>query len=360
MSDDTQGKAARLQWYRCHVEPAEMKELMKKSDARGFRQAILELLLFLCTGLASYGVFLLLSARNWRWCGPLLLLALFCHGTIGGFFGAACHELGHKTPFRTQRLNVLFNNIFAFFAWFDPVAYRLSHSKHHQVTAHHDLDGEVELPQGLDWHGIAFIVTYLTFDPKRISKLALYWVEAAFGTVAHDGWLTSRWVGRILAGSNPETRREHRIWARAFLIGQVGMAAVFALSGHWFLIIVFNLGCQYCHWLKLVCEAPQHVGLLSDSSDFRLCTRTYTCGWFPAFLYWNMQYHLEHHMFPAVPFYHLPRLRRLIEHDLPKASDGLWPTWRDEILPVLRSQRADSSYVFIPELPAQGRTASAV
>jgi fatty acid desaturase len=87
-----------------------------------------------------------------------------------------------------------------------------------------------------------------------------------------------------------------------------------------------------------------------DVPDFRLCCRTYTCSWFPAFLYWNMQYHVEHHMFPAVPFYNLPRLRKAIEHDLPPAPHGLLATWR-ELIPILKRQRREPGYFFAPILP---------
>ena len=93
--------------------------------------------------------------------------------------------------------------------------------------------------------------------------------------------------------------------------------------------------------------------------DFRLNTRTYTCGLLPAFLYWNMQYHLEHHMFPAVPFYHLPKLRAALIHDLPPAPHGLWATWR-ELLPIMRRQREDPTYFYLPPLPKnEGDHASA-
>jgi fatty acid desaturase len=63
-----------------------------------------------------------------------------------------------------------------------------------------------------------------------------------------------------------------------------------------------------------------------------------------------MQYHVEHHMFPAVPFYNLPALRKAIEHDLPPAPHGLWATWSG-IIAVLKKQRANPDYVFVPELP---------
>jgi len=54
-------------------------------------------------------------------------------------------------------------------------------------------------------------------------------------------------------------------------------------------------------------------------------------------------------MFPAVPFYKLPELRRIIEHDLPLAPHGLWATWK-EILAIHRKQIADPEYCYVPPL----------
>ena len=341
----------RINWYRCKVDKAVMSELMRKSNAQAFIQVTLQLLLFAATATLAYFAFLNVHASNWRRALPLLLLALFIHGTCSRFFfGIAGHELAHKTPFRTQALNDFFLRVFSFLSWFDYVGYRVSHVKHHQATVHADEDGEVVLPQGLDWHGIKFILMELTINPAKVFDVIYSMVCAAWGDVSHDGFFRGKWMTRILPESNAELRREHRNWARKLVLGQLAMAVLFAATGHWFLIVVVNLGCHYCDWLQLLCAAPQHVGLSPNVSDFRLCTRTFTCSWFPAFLYWNMQYHLEHHMFPAVPFYNLPRLRQAIEHDLPHAPHGLWATWK-EILPIMKRQRTDKNFVYVPRLP---------
>ena len=95
---------------------------------------------------------------------------------------------------------------------------------------------------------------------------------------------------------------------------------------------------------------PQHFGLSPNVPDHRLCCRTFICSRLPAFLYWNMQYHIEHHMFPAVPFFNLPKLRKLIEHDLPPAPHGLRATWQ-EMLAIHRKQIADPNFCYVPPLP---------
>ena len=344
-------ESIKITWYRCKVNRALMSELMKRSDARGFLQAGGQLLLFAITGTLAWLAWRHLNAANWPWMLPLVLLALFAHGTNGSFLGGiACHELCHKTPFATQFWNTFFLKIYAFLGWFDPVGYRASHIRHHQVTVHKEHDGEITQPLGLDWHGFWFTVKVLTIDPHWVWKSIRFMFAAAFGDLTHDGFFKSAWLQRVVPETDAKGRRELINWARIVVIGHLALATLFILTGQWFLIIVVNLGTFYCGWLVMLCGAPQHVGLASDVNDFRLNTRTYTCGPIPAFFYWNMQYHVEHHMFPAVPFYNLPRLREAIKHDMPPATHGLWATWCD-IQVILKRQRDQPGWVYQPPLP---------
>ena len=164
------------------------------------------------------------------------------------------------------------------------------------------------------------------------------------------GRMDGDWYEFVMPESNDKIRREHRNWARFCLIGHALLAAIFIATGHWFLIFIFNIGTMYCGWLSFLCGVPQHFGMCPDVPDHRLSCRTFTCSFVPAFLYWNMQYHVEHHMFPAVPFYNLPRLRKAIEYDLPPAPHGLWATWK-EIMRIHREQRTDPNYMAVPVLP---------
>ena len=49
----------------------------------------------------------------------------------------------------------------------------------------------------------------------------------------------------------------------------------------------------------------QHAGLAENVLDHRLNCRTVYMNPLNRYLYWNMNYHVEHHMFPLVP-YHAP------------------------------------------------------
>jgi fatty acid desaturase len=338
-------KDAKINWYRCKVDKQLMNELMQCSDWQGYRQVGLQLGLWVLTGTLAYLAYLNVHTSNWYWSVPVLLAALFVHGTLGPFMGGvACHELAHKTPFRNKRVNEFFHKLYAFISWWDPIWFRPSHVKHHQLTVHKDYDGEVVLPQKFTFQDWKFWLSLFAWNPLTTWNTWKVWIQRARGKLDGD------WYEHVIPESNPELRRQHRNWARFQVIGHAVLALAFILSGHWFLIVVFTIGTQYCSWLGFLCGSPQHFGLSPNVPDFRLCCRTYTCSWLPAFLYWNMQYHIEHHMFPAVPFFNLPKLRKAIEHDLPPAPHGLRATWK-HLIEVHRKQIADPNYVFVPELP---------
>ena len=81
----------------------------------------------------------------------------------------------------------------------------------------------------------------------------------------------------------------------------------------------------------------QHGGLRDNVTDHRLNTRTVMMNPVSRFLYLNMNYHIEHHMFPLVPYYNLPKLHAEIKYDLPEPSPSIWAAYA-ELLPVLRRQ----------------------
>ncbi len=64
----------------------------------------------------------------------------------------------------------------------------------------------------------------------------------------------------------------------------------------------------------------QHA--LTDDSDPYLGSRTMISNPILAFILLQENYHVEHHLFPEIPSYHLPQLHRLIWPKLPRAVSG--------------------------------------
>jgi len=84
--------------------------------------------------------------------------------------------------------------------------------------------------------------------------------------------------------------------------------------------------------------------------DYRLNTRTVKMGRINRFLYWNMNYHVEHHMFPMVPYYRLPELHEQVKGDLAAAYPSIWAAYK-EIIPAVWRQLRDQEYYVRRELP---------
>ena len=337
-------REAKISWYRSPIDSRVLAELMERDDFKGWRQTILHLgLFFLTCGISAY-IWGEIDQSNWIWMSPLLIVVLFIHGTMGPFMGlVAVHELQHRTVFRQKSLNEFFEVIYAFISWSDYIWYQQSHAIHHRATCHLRYDGEVQLPLKFSYKRWRFWLGMLAWNPAEIwTRIKLVWNHA-------NGRVGGNWYEFVLPEHDAKLRLRHRRWARILLTGHMGLAVLFILIGEPFLIVVFTFGTFYCRWLGFLCGLPQHYGLNSNEPDFRVNTRTFTCSWLPAFYYWNMQYHLEHHMYPAVPFHNLPKLREALAFDLPIAKHGLYQTWK-EILSIRKNILADPTYKFVPEI----------
>ncbi len=95
----------------------------------------------------------------------------------------------------------------------------------------------------------------------------------------------------------------------------------------------------YGAWLMPIYGYTQHAGLAENVLDHRLNCRTVYMNPVNRYLYWNMNYHVEHHMFPLVPYHALPRLHELVKDDMPRltaAAGGL-----ARIVPAVLRQAKD-------------------
>jgi fatty acid desaturase len=330
-------KQESIDWYRSPVDKETMKRLMERSDWQGFRQVGLHLLLVTATGTLTFCAW----KQGW-WL--LMLAVLYAHGAFFSFLsmGVAGHELSHRTVFKSRFWNDFFVWVVALISWGNHVHYRTSHTKHHQFTVYSNLDLEEVLPKqprrGEWFWGSTLHVPGIFRVLTRTIRLAC-------------GRLDGEWEQRIFPESNPQLRRQLFTVSRAVLLTNVALAAVFIYYKLWIMFAIFTFAPFIATVLSFLCFFPQHAGLQPNVPDFRLCTRTMILHPFVSFLYWQMNYHIEHHMYATVPFYNLKKLRQAMEADLPQPSRGLRGTWK-ELMPILRRQKEDENYYFVPPLPS--------
>jgi fatty acid desaturase len=338
MSDFT-----RIHWYRTPLDKEVLRGLSKRSDGLAWLQVLGHLgFLALTGGLAVY------SAYHW----PLwvTLLLLFVHGTGFSFMINAVHELGHRTVFQSRRLNEIFLRIFAFLGWIHFPIFRASHARHHEYTLHPPDDLEVVLPMRvIVRHFFQRGIVNVEAPPKKVGEA----IRIARGRFKGE------WENRLFPADKPAVRREPVNWARTLLAGHALIVVVSLLFGWWMVPVVISLAPFYGSLVFILCNSTQHIGMQDNVPDFRLCCRTLTLNPIFRFLYWHMNYHTEHHMYPSVPCYRLGALHRAIKHDLPPCPAGLIETWR-QILAIQRKQKEDPTYQYVAPLPETAHPAPSV
>ena len=330
-SDANQRK---ITWYRSRLDREVLRSLNQRSDWKGMLQTLGHLGLLTLTGTGAF-------YAAGRLPLPVLLLILFLHGTVHAFLLNGFHELCHNSVFRTKFLNTFFLRIFSFLGPFNYVRFWESHSDHHKYTLHPPDDYEVMLPVKLTFSGFlkSAIVNPWGFYArwKLIVRLSFGKLEGPEETV-------------MFPKSDMEKRRELFNWARIQLVGHALIVGVSLYFGLWLVPVLITLAPAYGGWLLYLCNTTQHVGLTDNVPDFRLCCRTITLNPLVRFLYWHMNFHIEHHMYAAVPCYNLGKLHKLIKHELPHCPVGLFETWK-QIITILKKQKTDPEYQYVPELP---------
>lgn len=305
-----------------------MTALLRRADQPAIRDTFALFALMSATAAAAVSLYPSL------WSAPLWLAYGILYGSA---MDSRWHECGHATAFKTPWMNRALYHIACFCMMRDPVCWRHSHSRHHAETLIPGRDPEIAVMR-----------------PTRIVKLAANLIgipDAATATKAMfihaGGRLTSEETAYVPASLRPTVTRTARIWLSIYALA---IAAALAFQS-WLPLLLIGFPRLYGCWHMVICGWLQHGGLDDHVSDYRLNTRTVLLNPVSCFIYWNMNYHLEHHLFPLVPYHRLPDLHRAIAYDLPPPSPSLLAAL-GELLPALMRQFHDPDFTIRRPLPA--------
>ncbi|MBW7895012.1 MAG: fatty acid desaturase [Opitutaceae bacterium] len=330
-----------IDWYRTPLPKDVFKQLHERSDLKAWLQTGGFLAIVLCTGGLAFWSWW----HDWHWAATVALV--FLHGMVSHFHINGMHELGHGTVFRTKALNAFFVRVVSFLGWLNFETFNASHQRHHRYTLHDPDDQEVVLP-------VKLMVRHF-FEQGFFNYKGFWWTMKYFGRIAR-GRFVSPWELVCYPPDQPDLRRAPVRWARFVLGGHLVIAVVSLATGLWIIPILVTLATFIGGWLFFLCNNTQHIGLQDKVPDFRLCCRTILINPVVRFLYWQMNFHTEHHMYAAVPCYHLKRLHAAIAHDMPPCPRGLVATWR-HIIGILRRQQTEPGYCYTAPLPASSPAA---
>ena len=319
---------AEADWYQCPVPRETMRKLLERRNGPAIRDTIIWFALLFGSGYATY-----LLWPSWWAALPYAVYALI-YGTTSD---SRWHESEHGTPFRTDWMNNALYEIASFMIMRESTLWRWSHTRHHSDTIIVGRDPEIAVPR-----------------PPKVRALILSFFSIGVYPVYFKKILNHS-VGRMLPDEKmyiPESEFP-KIFFRARIYVAI-YAAVIALAVYTqsFLPLFFiGLPGIFGSWLGVIYGYTQHAGLAENVLDHRLNCRTVYMNFIHRYLYWNMNYHVEHHMFPLVPYHNLPKLHALVKDDMPVPYPSIYGAWK-EIVPNVLRQVKDPAHYVKRQLPA--------
>lgn len=322
---------AAAEWYHTDVPRAKMKALMKRSDQPAIRDTAIyygAMIVFGAIGVALW--------PSW-WSLPIWIAYATLY-TAGA--DSRWHEAGHGTAFKTGWMNAVVYHVACFMLFRNPTLWRWSHARHHTDTIIVGRDPEI-----------------VTMRPPVLFKVGLLFI----GLHTFQGFKAM--FRHATTGLNDEEKSftPESEWAKAQHIARIWILIVAVVVAtalvSWSLLPFMLVGVGPAilgSWHLILTGLLQHTGMADNVIDHRLNSRTVYMNPVSRFIYWNMNYHVEHHMFPMVPYHALPRLHETIRDDLPAPNTG-FADGIGEVISALRRQLTDPEYRIEKTLPASAR-----
>lgn len=279
-----------------------VKGLSRRSDKPGLIYVAKWFATLLITG---YLVYLSLDTV-WLW--P----AMFVYGTVIALPGyAMSHETAHGTAFRTRWLNETLYWISSLIYFEEPLHRRYTHTNHHTYTWHVDKDSQMPFDTPVTLR--VWLIEISSWALMHFHLVTLYRLTSGRYTEV------MKWV--IPNDEFPRIRRN--AWVFIAIYSAIAVAIALGVSElWWFLVIPILLGNIVVVAFGLI----QHVEMAENVPSILDSTRSFRTSGLVPFLYMNMQHHVEHHLYPQVPFYSLPALNEAIKDQLPEPDPGFWRT----------------------------------
>lgn len=284
------------------IEGKLAKQLMRRSDRPGLVWLAQWSALLLTTGCLLY------LSEGSAWFIPMLMV----YGSaISVPAYALSHECAHGTAFRTRWINEILFWMSSVIYYEEPYYRRYAHASHHTYTWVNGRDAQMPFETPMTFKG---------------------WLLETSG-IGYFVWITRIMIANArgdfsdkVKSFTPESELPKLKWgARGLLLSYAAITAAILLGADylfWYLVLPRILGNPALFLYTLI----QHVDMEEDQLDLRRSTRSFSTNAFSRFLYLNMNYHVEHHMYPTVPFHALPALNDAVRDQLPEPDPGFFLT----------------------------------
>ena len=318
---------AEADWYTSPISREVLRELLERRDGPPLRDTAI--------WVGALGLFGWLGLALWP--SPLAMLPFLVYSVLWRSTAVArWHETGHGTAFRTDWMNDFLYMITSFMIMREPHVAHWSHTRHHSDTTIVGRDPEIGIPRPPNPRKVLFALTGIPQVRNYFNKMKRY----------AGGKLNKAELTFV-----PQTEHRKIFWTARVHLSIYLVVVILCIYTRSILPLVYiGLPGILGAWLAPIFSLTQHAGLAENVLDHRLNCRTILMNRISCFHYWNMNYHVEHHMFPQVPYYNLPRLYEFVKDDMPVPYRGLIRAWR-EIIVTMKRQLVDPAFFVKRKLP---------
>ena len=257
------------------------------------RKRAAELAVFLA--LAGAGFWVSIHARSVA-SAPMLAAGILVTAVALNTFPLLMHEGMHGLLFANHRWNWIASVLLGSTFLMSFSAYRVLHLRHHRYL------GDPRDPD--DYHN---------YSRSRPVVWCLHFVRLIVGPLLYIGLIP------VLALKHGSPAQRKLICVEYTLLAAI-YSVLLRMFSYSDLFVVWVVPLLLMGALTAIRGFTQHG--VTDASDPYLASRTMLPGPIVAFFLLHENYHLEHHLFPEVPSYHLPALHALIWPRLPRAVSG--------------------------------------
>lgn len=274
------------------LDPAKLKPLFKTNAYRHGLAMLMDWAIIFST------IFICL-----RYFNPLTyFVAVLLIGARMHALAILMHDATHYRFLKNRKWNDLITNLVVMYPIFSSIEkYRKNHLAHHQ---HLNTEDDPDWVAKLGKRAFTFPKTKAEFLWTVLSYLTL--IQGALDAI----WFLKRFGsggGEASAkkGGSPK-------WQLAFYLV---LFTILTLKGWWVYYLIFWIVPYLSTFFmyQYIRSVAEHFGELSYD-HLLTSTRSVRATWLEKIFLapHNVGYHLEHHLYPGVPFYHLPKMHQLL------------------------------------------------
>jgi Na+-transporting NADH:ubiquinone oxidoreductase subunit F len=322
-----QSGLADAKWYTSPVPREQMRTLLERCNGPAIRDTLLWFSLLIIFGVLGY----LLWGSWWA------VIPFAIYGVLyASVSDSRWHESSHGTAFKADWMNNALYEIASFMVLRESVPWRWSHVRHHSDTLVVGRDPEIAVQRPTNIFKL--ILNFFNINALRmyVSNLLLHCTGRL--NPEEKTYIPETEYGKVF------TR------ARVHVLIYAGVIGLSIYTQSILPLMFIGLSSLYGAWLMVVYGYTQHAGLAENVLDHRLNCRTVYMNPIHRYLYWNMGYHVEHHMFPLVPYHALPKLHEIVKFDMPAPYPSIIAAYR-EIIPTVIRQSQNPEYFVKRLLP---------